>query len=195
MRQFIYGSIIFVFLALAPVRELAESIMAIHMHMQMPLIAGAGMLMTPLLQQMFPSFFARWNKDGIPGILLFVIVGSYWLIPRTMDDVLLNGWMEMFKFVSWAFFVGVPLRDSWPKLRVWMQNVVLSYVAGAYFLMAFIYIFAKDQLCNNYLIVDQRTLGWSFLLIALCIVLYLVQLLFLRNDHFAEIDEEAAVVD
>lgn len=192
MKQFIYGAIIFIFLALPPVRELAESIMAIHMHMQMPLIAAAGLLMTPLLQQLFPNFFAKWNKDGVPGILLFIIVGTYWLIPRTMDDVLLNGWMEFFKFFSWAFLIGVPLRDSWPKLRVWIRNVVLGYISAAYFLMAFVYILAEDQLCNNYLIVDQRTLGWSFLLIALCIVLYLVQLLFIREDHFAEIDEKAA---
>src|SRR5699024_8279978 len=152
---------IFTFLALPPVRALAESIMAIHMHMQMPFIAAAGMLMTPFLKKIFPRFFAEWNKDGIPGILLFVIVGSYCLIPRAMDDVLLSGWMEFFKFFSWAFLVGVPLRDSWPKLKNGWRNIVLGYIATAYLAMAFLYIFAEDQLCNNYLIVDQRTLGWS----------------------------------
>src|SRR5690625_4404112 len=116
MKQAIYGAILFIFLALPPVIDLAESIMSIHMHMQMPLIGVAGMLMTPLLQQKFPNFFKKWNENGIPGIVLLLIVILYWLIPRAMDDTLSSNYVEVFKFISWAFLVGVPLRDSWPKL-------------------------------------------------------------------------------
>src|SRR5690625_3055152 len=70
MKQAIYGLILFIFLSLSPVRHLAESIMSIHMHMQMPLLAIAGMLMTPFLQKKFGSFFAKWNANGVPGIVL-----------------------------------------------------------------------------------------------------------------------------
>lgn len=184
MKPFIYGIIIFTFLALPPVAELTESIMAIHMHVQMPFLAVTGMLMTPLLQKKFPKFFAKWNKDGIPGILLVLLVISYWLIPRAMDDALMSMPVEIFKFISWPFFVGVPIWDSWKKLSTFWKNFFLVGIAILYVIMAFVYLFAPDQLCNNYLIVEQRTLGWSFLIIAICIVIYQVQALFYDDSVY-----------
>src|SRR5699024_248265 len=171
MKQAIYGMILLIFLALPPVITLAESIMSIHMHMQMPLLAIAGMLMTPLLQRTFPSFFANWNKNGVPGILLVFIIVIFWLIPRTMDEALELTTMEVFKFISWPFFVGVPLRDSWRKLTHIKKGIVYVSIVIIYGLMGWVYIASPDQLCNNYLIVEQRTLGWGFLLIAFRILL------------------------
>lgn len=71
-------------------------------------------------------------------------------------------YMEVFKFISWPFLIGVPLRDSWSKVSLTAKNIVLVILALLYMVMAWLYIFSPDQLCNNYLIVDQRTLGWSF---------------------------------
>jgi|SRR5690625_2428655 len=186
MKQAVYGLILFIFLAMPPVIELTESIMAIHMHVQMPLLAVAGMLFTPLLQQTFPRFFEKWNANGYPGILLFIIVFSYWLIPRAMDDAITVNTYEIFKFISWPFLIGVPLRDSWSKLSVKIKNVTISLLAVLYLVMAWIYIFSEDQLCNNYLIVDQRTLGWSFLLVALCFIIFVVQSFFIDPTQFYE---------
>src|SRR5690625_1234962 len=185
MKPFIYGLILFIFLAMPPVIHLAESIMTIHMHMQMPLLAIAGMLMTPFLKQTFPNFFARWNKGGVPGIILFLIVMCYWLIPRAMDDALMSISVEVFKFISWPLLVGVPLMDSWGKLTKRWKSFTFIFLTIAYGLMAAIYIFAPDQLCNNYLIVEQRTLGWAFLFVALCILIYYIQTLFYDEDESA----------
>jgi|SRR5690625_857744 len=184
MKQAIYGLILLVFLSLPPVIDLAESIMSIHMHMQMPLLAVAGMLMTPFLQQKFKSFFEKWNANGVPGIILFLIVVFYWLIPRAMDDALMSIPVEIFKFFSWTFLIGVPLRDSWPKLSKAVKNTVYIVLSVVYIGMAGLYIFSPDQLCNNYLIVEQRTLGWGFLLIAFCILLYFVQTLFIDEEAY-----------
>src|SRR5690606_38804037 len=131
----------------------------------------AGMLMTPLLQKKFPSFFNKWNENGIPGIILFLIVFLYWLLPRAMDETLALTHVEVFKFISWPFLIGVPLRDSWKKLSTGWKNAVYIIISVAYLLMAWLYIFSPDQLCNNYLIVDQRTLGWGIFLIESCIIL------------------------
>src|SRR5690625_4232774 len=147
----------------------------------MPLIAVSGMLMAHLLQKKFTAFFTQWNKNGVPGILLFLIVVFYWLIPRTMDEALVLPHIEIFKFISWSLLVGVPLRDSWPKLSKRIKNMVYVTLSIVYIGMAGLYIFAPDQLCNNYLIVEQRTLGWGFLLIALCILLYFIQMLFIKE--------------
>src|SRR5690625_5579001 len=95
MNLDLYYLFVFIFLPLSPVRHLAESLMGIHMHMQMPLLAIAGMLMAPFLQKKFGSFFAKWNANGVPGIILRLIVVFYWLIPRTMDDALMQTSVEI----------------------------------------------------------------------------------------------------
>jgi|SRR5690625_2006780 len=186
MKQAFYGLILYVFLMIPPVIHLSESIMSIHMHMQMPLLGIAGMLMTPFLQKKFPSFFSKWNENGIPGIILFLIVFCYWLLPRAMDETLALTHIEVFKFISWPFLIGLPLRDSWPKLSNAWKNTVYIVVTIVYSFMAWLYIFSPDQLCNNYLIVEQRTLGWGFLLIALCVLLYFIQTLFIDQSQFED---------
>lgn len=190
MKQAVYGLIIYLFLMAPPVIHLSESIMAIHMHVQMPLLAVVGMLMTPLLQKKFPNFFRKWNENGFPGMLLFIIVFSFWLIPRAMDDAMTTTYMEVFKFISWPFLIGVPLRDSWAKVSLTAKNIVLIILALLYMIMSWLYIFSPDQLCNNYLIVDQRTLGWSFLLVALCFIIFVVQSFFIDPNQFYEDYEE-----
>src|SRR5690625_6239864 len=97
--------------------------MTIHMHMQMPLLAVAGMLMYPFLKHKFPRFFEKYNKNGIPGILLFLIVVSYWLLPRAMDEALTMAAVQRFKCISWACLVGGPLRGSWGRLAVLGKNL------------------------------------------------------------------------
>lgn len=190
MKQAIYGLILYVFLMAPPVIYLSESIMAIHMHMQMPLLAVVGMLLTPLLQKIFPNFFSKWNGNGFPGMLLFLIVFSYWLIPRAMDDAITMTQVEVFKFISWPFLIGVPLRDSWSKISLTFKNSTLAILSVLYILMAWLYIFSPDQLCNNYLIVDQRTLGWSFLLVAFCFIIFVIQSFFIDPNQFYEDYEE-----
>lgn len=184
MKQAIYGLLLYLFLMIPPVVSLSESIMSIHMHMQMPLLGIAGMLMTPFLQNKFPRFFEKFNHNGIPGILLFIIIVFYWLVPRTMDEALTIPAVEVFKFISWPFLIGVPLRDSWKKLGAWAQNSVYIIISIAFGMMAWLYIASPDQLCNNYLIVEQRALGWGFVFISFCIMLYFIQSLFVDKEDY-----------
>ncbi len=184
MKQAIYGLVLYIFLMLPPVIDLAESIMSIHMHIQMPLLGIVGLLMTPFLQKKFPNFFKKWNSNGVPGIALFMIIVIYWLIPRTMDEALTVPVVEVFKFISWPFFVGVPLRDSWKKLDKFAKNFVFISISIIFSLMAWLYIASPEQICNNYLIIEQRALGWGFLIIAACIMLYFVQSLFVDETEY-----------
>ena len=75
----------------------------------------------------FPKFFAKWNERGIPGIILFTLVMTYWSIPRAMDDALTMYSVELFKFISLAFLAGVPLRASWMKLTDFWKNAVFVF--------------------------------------------------------------------
>ncbi|MGM8214608.1 hypothetical protein ACLIA0_03435 [Bacillaceae bacterium W0354] len=175
MTQSFYGLLLFIFLILPPVANFLESIMILHMHMQMPLIIISGFLMADFFKKKFPAFFEKWNPNGLPGILLFVLIVSYWMIPRTMDDALQFTSVELFKFVSLAFFAGVPLRLSWNKLSEIVKNSVFIIFFLLFTLMGGLYVFTDNQLCNNYLLIEQLTLGWGFILMAVCIIIYLIQ--------------------
>ncbi|MBU9722999.1 MULTISPECIES: hypothetical protein [Bacillaceae] len=173
MTQFIWGFLLLVFLALPPVANLLESIMIVHMHMQMPLLVIAGFLMARLVQLKFPRFFENWNGNGVPGILLFVIIMGYWTLPRAMDEALTVPAIEIFKYISLPFLAGIPLRDSWGKLNNLWKNSVIGFFTVLFFAMGWLYIASPEQLCTNYLIVEQITLGWGFVTMALCMVIYL----------------------
>lgn len=183
MKRAIYGLVLFIFLILPPVVTLAESIMAIHMHIQMPLFLISGMLMAPFFQKKFPTFFEKWNDNGIPGILLFMITVIYWMIPRTMDEALTIPAVEIFKFISLPFLAGVPLWDSWKKISTRTQNAVFITISAMFAFLAVLYIAAPTQLCNNYLIVEQKTLGWGFVFLAACIFFYFIQSLFVKWEE------------
>lgn len=181
MKQAIYGLILYIFLMLPPVIALSESIMVVHMHMQMPLLVIVGMLFTPYLKKKFPRFFEKWNSNGVPGIVLFMIIMLYWMIPRTMDEALIIPLVEIFKFISLPFLAGIPLRDSWGKLTILGKNFIFISFILIFGLMGWLYIASPAQLCNNYLIQEQKALGYSFVITGLCILIYFVQSLFVKE--------------
>ncbi|KPH74466.1 MULTISPECIES: hypothetical protein [Bacillaceae] len=190
MKQAIYGLVLYLFLMLPPVITLSESIMVVHMHMQIPLLVIVGMLFTPYLKDRFPNVFENWNYNGIPGIMLFMIIVIYWMIPRAMDEALAISTIEIFKFISLPFLAGIPLRDSWSKLNTLGKNIIFICLILISSAMAWLYIAIPTQICNNYLIVEQKALGWTFLLIGLCLFIYFVQSLFIKDYSLEESENE-----
>lgn len=184
MNQSFYGLLLFIFLAAPPVAEFMESVMVIHMHMQMPMLVIAGFLMAKIFLVRFPRFFEKWNQNGIPGILLFLIITVYWMLPRTMDEALTVWGVELFKFISLPFLAGTALRDSWKKLKsIVKSSVIISYTI-MFLGLGWLYIWSPVQLCNNYLIIEQLTLGWGFIATAICMVLYLAYNFFIDPSAY-----------
>jgi hypothetical protein len=174
MTQFLFGLVLLIGLMLPPVANLMESVMIIHMHMQMPMLVIAGFFMARIFLQRFPQFFDKYNQNGIPGILLFIIIIAYWMLPRTMDEALTVQSVEIFKFISLPFLAGVPLRDSWKKLSKPAKNNIITLFTVMFLGMGWLYIQSNAQLCNNYLVIDQIILGWGFITMAICMVIYLI---------------------
>ncbi len=174
MKQFYTGLFMYVFMATPPVRDVLESIMIMHMHMQMPLLMISGFLMAPFLTKRCPRFFDKWNGNGIPGILLFAIINLYWMIPRAMDDALTIWFVEVFKFVSLPFLAGVPLRDSWPKISNRVKNIIMVGFTTAFIGLGLLYTITPVQLCNNYLLDEQITLGWGYITMAITLFIFLI---------------------
>lgn len=184
MKQSAYGIILFAFLALPPVARFLESVMIMHMHMQMPLLVLAGFMIARYFQLRSPRFFEKWNGNGMPGIVLFAIIILYWNLPRAMDESLESVGTELFKFISLPLLAGVPLRDSWPKISyVCKSTVFVGYMAVSVAL-GLLYTIAPVQLCNNYLLIEQITLGWGFLTTAICMAIYIVYHLITRHSEY-----------
>ncbi|MFK9094027.1 hypothetical protein [Bacillus salipaludis] len=184
MKQLVYGLLIILFLAVPPVANLMESVMIIHMHMQMPILVFAGFIMARFFRLRFPYFFEKWNGNGVPGILLFLITVSYWTIPRAMDDALTSQGMEFFKFISLPILAGIPLNDSWKKLKPIGKNIIFYFFIALFTAMGWLYIETPVQLCNNYLVIEQITLGWGFVTTAICIVIYLLYTAFVDKSQY-----------
>lgn len=178
MKQVYYGVVLLIFLILPPVAKLMESVMIIHMHMQMPMLIIAGILIGKYVQIKFPHFLEKWNQNGVPGILLFLVIWIFWMIPRTMDESLTQLSMEIFKFVSLPFLAGIPLRVSWKKLHSTVKYSIFLFLTLLFLAMGWLYIRAPIQLCNNYLLIEQITLGWGFLTMAICMLVYLIYITF-----------------
>jgi len=190
MEQFKYGLILFVFLIIPPVATIMESIMAVHMHMQMPMLVIAGFLMARLFQIKFPRFFDKWNCNGFPGILLFIIIIFFWMMPRTMDEALTKQNMELFKFISLPFLAGVPLRDSWRKLSSTFKNRIIILFTFLFLGMGWLYIYSPVQLCNNYLLIEQITLGWAFITTSIGMVVYLIYNSIVDRTKYEQVNNE-----
>lgn len=184
MEQSKYGLLLFIFLALPFVAHFMESVMALHMHMQMPMLVIAGLLMARFFQIRFPQFFEKWNQNGIPGILLFIIIIVYWMMPRTMDEALTETSVEIFKFISLPFLAGVPLRDSWKKISERIKNSIIILFTVLFILMGWLYIYSPVQLCNNYLMIEQITLGWAFITTSIGMVVYLIYNTFVDRSKY-----------
>jgi len=184
MRQSVYGLLLFAALLVPPVARLMESIMIVHMHMQMPLLVIAGFLMAEAVQTRYPRFFEQWNRNGVPGILLFGFIMVYWMIPRTMDEAITMLPMELFKFVSLPFLAGIPLRDSWKKLGSLGKNVTIGVFTVLFYAAGGIYLNSTEQLCNSYVLIEQITLGWGFLLTAAALTVYLLYITFVDREAY-----------
>ena len=89
MKSLLLGICMIIVLALPPMRELLESVMIVHMLVQLPLLIIFGWIIGKYLLQRFPGFFAKWNGTGITGIIIVMFVTTYWMIPRAVDDALL----------------------------------------------------------------------------------------------------------
>lgn len=183
MKQAKYGLLIYLFLMIPLIARSLEHIMVTHMLVQIPLLIFSGSLMARYFQIKFPFFFEKWNGNGIPGIVLFIIITIYWMIPRIMDETLMLQSVEIFKFISLPFLAGVSLRDSWKKLSVTGKTFVIFNYISMFGFMGWFYVDSPIQICNNYLKVEQQILGWGFLIITGAMIVYVLQMVFIDQSE------------
>lgn len=128
MRRLGIAAILWCGLWLPPLRYGLESDMALHMTVQLPLLAAIGMLVVPVFCQREPRWLANADWLGIPGLVLVLFSSSYWMLPVTLDSTLSDWRMETAKFLSLPLTVGLPLGLSWPRMPPLGRAFVIANV-------------------------------------------------------------------
>ena len=167
------AALLWLVLALPPVRALLEASMTRQMLVQMPLLALVGWWLAAALPARWRDAIGRWNAHGINGFLLASFAGMLWMVPRMLDEALDLPWVEVTKFTSIPLLIGLPLALSWPRAGFVLRAAVLVEAIATAFRLAWLYLASPVRLCSNYLLDDQQRLGQGLLAlgIALCVLL------------------------
>lgn len=153
-------------LALPPLRDWFESGMALHMLLQLPLLAVAGFVIGKTwLNARRGGDAARtlacaqtFNAGGVTGLIFASFVMLLWMLPRFLDLARLDIGIDLIKFVS-VLLAGIAIALSWPRLPVIARAVVHLEVIATLLRFGWGYLAAEERLCLAYLADDQQLTG------------------------------------
>lgn len=167
------GLLLWLVLALPPARQALQATMTMQMLVQIPMLVLVGWLMARAVPKPAATLIARWNHNGICGLLLASLTGMLWMLPRLLDASLDNPWYNLAKFVSVPLLIGIPAAMSWPQAGFVIRGVFLLELIATAFRLGWLYLDSPVRLCSNYLLIDQQRLGTCLLAIgtALCLLL------------------------
>jgi hypothetical protein len=169
------GAMLYILMLIPQIRRGLESVMAGHMLVQIPVLIISGYLIGIFLSDKFKNFFQKVNADGVPGILLFISIVLFWMLPRSLDGALNVPYYEVIKFLSLPFLAGVPFADSWRKLNYIFKGFIILNAVSMFVVLSWLYIASPFRLCNNYLQYQQIELGRGFLIL---IALFIIPILY-----------------
>ena len=155
--------LIIVVLAMPPAREALEGTMILHMLVQIPLLAVAGSIGALAIPRRWRASVTSWNRFGITGTLVAVIVSTWWMVPRALDGAISSGAMELFKFVSLPLLVGAPLALSWRELPFVGKGFLLANILPMWAVVGWLYVAAPTRVCNYYLVDQQVIAGYGLI--------------------------------
>ncbi len=159
-------------------RQVLEGHLVLHLLVQIPLLATAGVLLGCALRFADRIDAEReplgpWNAGGLPGLLLTLFTAAYWMLPRSLDAALAEPAMAAAKFVSLPLLLGLPLALSWPRLHPIARGFVWTDLLSMLGFLGWLYLAAPTRLCSFYLLDEQTLLGQGLLgiggALALCL--------------------------
>ena len=161
--------LLFAVLVMPGARDALERVMVTHMLVQIPLLAAAGALGAAALPRGLRSRIAAWNRGGVSGALLAMIVSSWWMVPRALDWALAAPLMEAAKFVTLPLLVGAPLALSWSSLGTMGRGFVIANVLPMWAVVGWAYIAAPVRVCNYYLVDQQVITGVALIAVSVAL--------------------------
>jgi hypothetical protein len=151
----------------APVtRAGLEASMALHMLVQLPLLAWIGWRIgRAWMESRTGGGAARalagvqsFNAGGVTGLIAASFVMVLWMLPRFLDLARLDVAVDALKFFS-VPAAGLMVALSWPRLPAIARAVVHLEVIATLFRFGWGYLAAEERLCLAYLAEDQRLTG------------------------------------
>lgn len=156
---------------LPPLRSGLESDMALHMTVQLPLLATVGVLLASAVARHEPRWLTDADWLGIPGLVLVLFSTSYWMLPLALDAALGDWRMEAAKFLSLPLAVGLPLALSWRRMPPLGRAFVVANVISKLGAAGGLYLAAPVRLCAYYRLDQQVEAGWALIGIAAAMML------------------------
>lgn len=172
---------LFAVLLVPPVRNALEASMTMQMLVQIPLLAGVGMLLARALPRRALVAIEPWNRHGASALVLASFAAALWMLPRALDAAVNDPLAAAAKHVSLPLAVGLPLALAWPRMGFIARGVLLLESVATLFRLGWLYSVSTERLCNNYLLGDQQQLGrWLLALGAMLSVTIACKLLWGR---------------
>lgn len=184
------GAVLWAALVVSPVRRHLEATMTLQMLVQIPLLALAGWLCAQCIPRWLDRGVARWNRQGVSGLLLASLASLMWMLPRALDAALSDPRITMAKFLSVPLLIGVPVALSWPYAAFVVRGLVLTELIATLLRLGWLYLISPVRLCSNYLLDDQVQLGGLLLEAGVVILLLVAWKLIWGNIDIPRADHE-----
>lgn len=152
------GMLLLLILTLAPVRQLLEQGMRLHMLAQYPLLMLSGALLVRVMPETITRTLSTWNAMGITGLTAAMLFTTVLMIPRVLDLALIDGRVEMAKIAA-LIFIGSVICASWRDAGLVVQAFFLGSILPMTIVVGTLYQNAPLRLCNAYRLDDQQNLG------------------------------------
>lgn len=182
-------------LVMPDARHYLEASMTRHMLVQFPLLVLCSFLLADKLPGQWQTHLNRWNGHGITGLFTTALVLALLMIPRLLDLALVDGRIELAKWLS-LIICGAALRLSWQPAGLLVQGFFLGNVLPMTVVVGYLFESSPVRVCNAYLLDDQARLGDSLVWLSAATALVwfggLVRNL-LRRDAAAERDLKLTV--
>lgn len=155
-------------LQLAPLRQLLEGSMALHMLVELPLLLASGWAAGAVLaHHRLPAGLPRLiDASGVLGLAFASCVGALWMIPAMLDLSLLDTGVQWAKYGAW-WLSGVLLHASWRRSEPEIAAFFIGNMAWMLATAGLLYQDEGQRLCVSYLVDEQAITGKGLIVLAL----------------------------
>lgn len=143
---------------LAGVHPWFEHTMARHMGLELPALFAVGWFAATMAGEGLTRSLARWNANGLPGLLFAVCVTGFWMVPAALDQAVLHDGIAIAKVAS-LVAAGLLARASWSSAGMVVQAFFVLNWFWMTLAAGLLYQEAPQQLCSVYLLDQQGQAG------------------------------------
>lgn len=137
----------------APVRNLLEASMLLHMHVEFPLLFVAGWAAAGAMGHHLPP--ARHPQAAAA---FTACVVAWWMVPAALDYALVDPVFAAAKYLGW-YAAGFAMGRSWHALATMLRMFFLANMAWMGVTAGILYAESPTRLCVGYLQGEQLLAG------------------------------------